>query len=99
MSARYLPQASAEIHRYVVFTVAFPSDNELSAEAIQGLKQFLPGPPDGDDAAVYDEDAEIVHLEPADATAFGKGGLQNHDTANESDEEDGNPQAVNCQQS
>ena len=48
----------------------------------------------------FDEEAEIVHMEPADSRLFGKGGLQSRDSAYESDDDDDDrPQAVNCQQS
>jgi hypothetical protein len=84
---------------YVLFTVEFPDDNELSKEALAGLKKFLPGPDMEEDFSMED-DVEIVRLEAADTRTIGKGGIQNHESAYDSDEEEGGgAQAVNCQQS
>jgi len=48
----------------------------------------------------YDaETAEIAHLEIADVKNFGKGGVQNRDSAYDSDEEGAGRQEVQCQQS
>jgi DnaJ homolog subfamily A member 2 len=81
---------------YVLFTVEFPVDGDLPPAAIAALKEHLPGP---EMDVEYDEEtAEVVHLDTADVTQFGKGGLQARDSAYDSDEEQG-PQAVNCQQS
>lgn len=86
--------------RYVLFTVKFPSDGELSSEDIAGLKEFLPGPDTMDEDYSKQEDVEIVHLDQADLRTFGKGGLQSRESAYDSDDDDdGHPQAVNCQQS
>ncbi|GKY99830.1 hypothetical protein MPSEU_000936800 [Mayamaea pseudoterrestris] len=86
---------------YILFTVEFPGDNELTPDDIEGLKDFLPGPDTMDEDYSKQEDVEIVHLDHADVRTFGKGGLQNHETAYESDDDDkgGQPQPVNCQQS
>jgi DnaJ homolog subfamily A member 2 len=87
--------------RYVLFTVEFPRDNELSAAAMEGLKKFLPGPASMDLDYSSHEDVEIVHLEHADVRTFGKGGLQSRESAYDSDDDDegGHPQGVQCQQS
>jgi DnaJ homolog subfamily A member 2 len=85
---------------YVLFTVDFPKDGELSASAIAALRQALPGPSMEVEEAEVSEDVDIVHLQAADAKQFGKGGIQNGDSAYDSDDEErGGPQAVNCQQS
>lgn len=81
---------------YVVFRVDFPQDGELDEAAVATLKKVLPGP--SMEVEFDEETAEIVHLENADVKNFGKGGVQNHDSAYDSDEE-GGPQAVQCQQS
>ncbi len=84
---------------YVLFQVDFPEDGAIPPEAVASLKQLLPGP-SMEETLEYDEETvEIVHLELADAKHFGKGGVQNHNTTYESDEEGGGPQAVQCQQS
>ena len=85
----------------MLFTVEFPRDNELSAEDIAGLKEFLPGPNSMDLDYSEQDDVEIVHLDSADVRTFGKGGLQSRESAYDSDDDDddGRPQAVNCQQS
>ena len=81
---------------YVLFTVEFPEDGELSSEARDALRKHLPGP---SMEIEYDEEtAEVVHLDAADVKNFGKGGIQSQDTAYDSDEDDG-PQGVQCQQS
>ena len=46
-----------------------------------------------------EENLDIVTLEEADVGLFGKGGLQDRETAYDSDEGEGGPQAVQCQQS
>lgn len=90
---------------YVLFTVEFPRDGQLSPENVAIIKQALPSlPNEEDDDMEYDADtAEIVQLDAADVRQFGKGGLQsNGDSAYDSDGEGegrGGPQAVNCQQS
>ena len=83
---------------YVLFTVVFPEDGELSPAAVEALRTHLPGP---SMEVQYDEDeemTEVVHLDTADVKHFGRGGVQAHDSAYDSDDDDG-PQAVNCQQS
>jgi len=81
---------------YVLFRVTFPEDGELDEAAVKALKPLLPGPAM---EVEYDkETAEIVHLNHADVKLFGKGGVQSHDSAYDSDEEE-NPQGVQCQQS
>jgi DnaJ homolog subfamily A member 2 len=84
---------------YVLFTVEFPKDGELSEEAITALRNALPGP---SMEVEYDEEtAEVVNLQEADVRQFGKGGIQGGDSAYDSDGEGegGGQQAVNCQQS
>lgn len=82
---------------YVLFTVVFPKSGELSESAVKALRQALPGP---SMEVEYDEEtADIVNLEVADVKLFGKGGVQDHDSAYESDGEGEGQQAVNCQQS
>jgi len=84
---------------YVVFRVDFPDDGDLDDTAVQALKKLLPGP--SMDVEYDEETAEIVHLDVADVKNFGKGGVQNHDSAYDSDDEEGagGPQGVQCQQS
>lgn len=86
---------------YILFTVEFPKDGELSKEAVTALRKVLPGP---DAEKDFDEEkTEVVHLEPADVRLFGKGGIQaNGQSEYDSDDSSGrkgSPQAVNCQQS
>lgn len=81
---------------YVLFTVQFPSDGELSEESVAALRAALPNPSMQED---YDEEtAEIVHLEQANVSNFGKGGAH---TAGDSayDEDDDDRPNVQCQQS
>jgi len=83
---------------YVLFTVKFPKSGDLNEAARKAIKDILPG------AAValdYDEDlAEICHLEEAEVKNFGKGGIANHVSNVDSDEEGaGGDQNVQCQQS
>jgi DnaJ family protein A protein 2 len=81
---------------YVLFQVDFPKDGDVSPEAAEALKKFLPSPAM---EVEYDvETAEIVHLDHADVKQFGKGGLQSSDSAYESDGEEGQG-GVQCQQS
>jgi DnaJ homolog subfamily A member 2 len=81
---------------YVLFTVEFPKSGELSDAAIKALRKALPGPTMEVD---YDEEnVDIVTLEEADVQLFGKGGIQDRETAYDSDEEEG-VQGVQCQQS
>ena len=84
---------------YVLFTVEFPNDGDLSPEQVQGLKSLLPG---ASMAVEYDpEKAEIAHLEHADVKNFGKGGASANNQAYDSDDEEGGgrPEQVQCQQS
>jgi DnaJ homolog subfamily A member 2 len=80
---------------YVLFRVEFPSDGDLTAAMIKPLKMILPNPSPSVD---YDQEKdEVVHLERAAVSTFGKGGLQNHESAYDSDDDEG--QGVQCQQS
>jgi len=83
---------------YVLFTVKFPSDNEINQETVQSLKKLLPNPcvP-----VEYDEDEdEVVHLDAGDVKSFGKGGATNIENNYDSDDgEGGGPGNVQCQQS
>ena len=80
---------------YVHFTVKFPTDGDLSDDAVAALRKFLPGrPPE----LSFDEDeAEVVQTCHTDMRNFGKGGIvaQESDT----DSEDGMREGVQCQQS
>jgi len=79
---------------YVLFTVDFPKDGELSEDTINILKKTLPNPKMD---VNYDEDeVEICHLDGGDVKNFGKGGAAMQD--DESDDEDGQ-QNVECRQS
>jgi DnaJ family protein A protein 2 len=81
---------------YVLFRVEFPKDGDLTAAMIKPLKMVLPNPSVPVD---YDEEKdEVVHLETSDVHSFGKGGIQNHNSAYDSDDDDGDP-GVQCQQS
>lgn len=87
---------------YVLFKVELPSDGDLDAKTVNQLKKLLPGPTTKTTMDVdFDaETTEIVHLEHGDVTAFGKGGVSNHGNDNhDSDDEEGGPQPVQCQQS
>eukprot|EP00536_Pseudo-nitzschia_multiseries_P005043 jgi/Psemu1/318547/estExt_fgenesh1_pm.C_910003 len=87
---------------YVLFTVEFPSDGDLSEEVVEALKKILPKPSSKSDTADVDMDAEtteVVHLEAADVRHFGKGGAASQASAYDSDEEGAGPQPVQCQQS
>jgi len=82
---------------YVLFTVEFPSDNEISETTVQSLKKLLPNPCT---PVEYDEDeAEIAHLDAGDVKSFGKGGATNQVNNHDSDDEEGGPGNVQCQQS
>lgn len=82
---------------YVLFTVEFPNDGDLNPEQVEGLKALLPG---AAMAVEYDpEKAEIAHLEHADVKNFGKGGTSASNQAYDSDDEEGGPEQVQCQQS
>jgi len=82
---------------YVLFTVEFPVSGELDADTISKLKDLLPGAPMPLED-VDEETAEIHHLDEADVTRFGKGGVQTSDQAYDSDDS-GAGQGVQCQQS
>jgi len=82
---------------YVVFQVEFPNDGELNEATVASLKKLLPNP--AMDIEYDEETAEIAHLEEGDVKLFGKGGLQNQDSAYDSDDEEGGQQGVQCQQS
>lgn len=82
---------------YVLFTVEFPEDGDLKPDQIEVLRKILPG---ASMAVEYDPDtAEIAYLDAADVKNFGKGGVANHDRAYDSDNDEGGPQQVQCQQS
>lgn len=81
---------------FVVFTVEFPKDGDLTAAMIKPLKMVLPKP---SKPVQYDEDKdEVVHLEHANVHHFGKGGVANHNSAYDSDDDDDDG-PVQCQQS
>jgi DnaJ family protein A protein 2 len=82
---------------YVLFTVEFPDDGELKDDQVEALKKVLPG---AAMAVEYDpETAEVAHLEHADVKNFGKGGAAGHGSTYDSDDEEGGPQQVQCNQS
>jgi DnaJ family protein A protein 2 len=79
---------------YIAFHVKFPTS--LEPDVIEKLRQLLP-------AADMPEDYDPEHVEEhfmdaADLRHFGKGGAASHDSAYDSDEDEG-PQGVQCQQS
>ena len=82
---------------YVLFTVEFPKAGDLPETAIKALREALPGP--SMEVEYNEETAEVVHLEEANVQMFGKGGLQNPDSAYDSDEEGARGEGVQCQQS
>ena len=90
---------------YVLFNVEFPSDNELSASAMDTLRKVLPNPSPPVDVDEDDENVEVVHLDHADVKAFGKGkhaGMNGSAAYDEDSDGDGHPgggQGVQCQQS
>lgn len=83
---------------YVLFTVEFPRDGEIPAEALSLIRQSLPGP---EMETNFDhEHTEVVHLEEGDVKFFGKGGIQKGVTEYDSDDDNrGGAQQVQCQQS
>lgn len=83
---------------YVLFTVKFPSDGELSETTINALRAILPGP-SVPLPYTLDDDVEVVNLEEADVKQFGKGGATATRNQYDSDEDEGRPGAVQCQQS
>jgi len=85
---------------YVLFTVVFPNNGDLSPEMIEGLRKFLPGDASSMDIDDEEEDVELAHLEEADVRQFGKGGVASHESAYDSDDDEGGgAQPVQCQQS
>mmetsp|Transcript_4232 Transcript_4232/g.11722 ORF Transcript_4232/g.11722 Transcript_4232/m.11722 type:complete len:418 (-) Transcript_4232:274-1527(-) len=82
---------------YVLFRVEFPEDGEMDESDVKALKKALPSP--AMDLEYDEEEVEIVHLELADVKNFGKGGVNNRSDAYDSDDEEGGPRAVQCQQS
>jgi len=85
---------------YILFRVQFPSTGELSEEQINALKAILPHPDDDDGMDDDDDDVEVVHMEAADLSHFGKGGSEMKGGGEyDSDDEAGGAQGVQCQQS
>lgn len=86
---------------YVVFDVEFPADGSLNESKVAAIKGLLPKPMETATADV-DMDAEtteVVHLEHGNGKNFGKGGAASSSSAYDSDDEEGDPQAVQCKQS
>jgi DnaJ family protein A protein 2 len=84
-------------HLYIVFSVRFPNDNELSSEQVSALKTILPDP--DMEVEYHADEVEEHHLSPADLKQFGKGGAHGgNDQAYDSDDEEGG-RGVQCQQS
>jgi DnaJ family protein A protein 2 len=81
---------------YVLFTVDFPKDGELSEDILDVLRKTLPNPKM--DLSYDEEQVEICHLDGADVKNFGKGGAAIHDNSYDSDDE-GGQQNVECRQS
>lgn len=82
---------------YVLFTVEFPDDGDLNDDQVEVLRKVLPG---AAMAVDYDpETAEVAHLDHADVKNFGKGGAAGAGSAYDSDDEEGGPQQVQCNQS
>jgi DnaJ homolog subfamily A member 2 len=90
---------------YVLFSIDFPKDGELSEEAVDALRKFLPTQDGTTEELSMDPTLEeIVHLQPADVQMFGKGGISGSTTSSRAQSEnqdfaEGRPQPVNCQQS
>jgi len=85
---------------YVLFSVQFPSDGELSEQQINILKETLPNPTMNLDYDEDEDDVEIAHLDVGDVKSFGKGGAAVRSDAYDSDDEGaGGPGNVQCQQS
>jgi DnaJ family protein A protein 2 len=81
---------------YVLFTLEFPKDGELSEETRNVLRKTLPNPMM---EIEYDEETtEVCHLDGADVKNFGKGGASMQESTYDSDDEGGN-QNVECRQS
>jgi len=81
---------------YVLFTIEFPKDGELSEETVNVLKKTLPNPKM--DIEYDEETTEICHLDSADVKNFGKGGAAVQESNYDSDDENGQ-QNVECRQS
>ncbi|GMI18103.1 hypothetical protein TrLO_g1525 [Triparma laevis f. longispina] len=85
---------------YVLFRVEFPSDGDMDDATTTALKKLLPNPCMDID---YDEEkVEEVALESADVKSFGKGGAAGVGGGaydEDSDNEGGPGQGVQCQQS
>ena len=81
---------------YVHFSVTFPSDGELSGEAVNALRKFLPGRPP--ELNYNKDEAEVVNMSHTDMRNFGKGGMTAQEFDSDSSE-DGAPEGVQCQQS
>ena len=58
---------------YVMFTVEFPKDNELSNEVVELLRKTLPNP--SMQLEYDDESAEVTHLSHASVRDYGNGGV------------------------
>lgn len=82
---------------YVLFTVDFPKDGELSEDTINVLKKTLPNPKM--DIEYDEETVEICHLDGADVKNFGKGGATAQDNQYDSDGGEDGQQNVECRQS
>lgn len=81
---------------YVLFTIEFPKEGELSNEQVSILKQTLPNPKL--DIEYDEETTEVVHLDTGDVKNFGKGGAAEQERNYDSDDGDGQ-QNVECRQS
>ena len=80
---------------YVAFHVKFPKT--LPPNIIAELNRLLP---DADMAEEYDpEHVEEHFMDVADLRQFGKGGAAQQNNEYDSDEGEGGPQGVQCQQS
>lgn len=82
---------------YVLFRVEFPTDGQLNKKTIAQLKKLLPSP--SMDVSYDEEEVEVVHLDRGDVKNFGKGGAARHDNNYDSDDDEGAPGQVQCQQS
>jgi DnaJ family protein A protein 2 len=80
---------------YVLFRVQFPKDGDLTVNMIKPLKMVLPNP---STPVEVDDHDEVVHLEASNVHSFGKGGVTNHQSTYDSDEESEGA-GVQCQQS
>lgn len=85
---------------YVLFRVEFPSDGDMDDATTTALKKLLPNP--CMDIDYDEEEVEEVALESADVKSFGKGGAAGGGGGaydEDSDNEGGPGQGVQCQQS